>query len=172
MRSLAAALAALTLLAAPLARGEQGDRPGPARPPARAPAKAAGQWVFTTLFGWIWAPRGEQYTHYRPGEPPRSFVYFAPKGWQWIVAPWVWGNWWPFDHRPFSDPKGEWSGASLDGWQHRREPKPAASDAAADGDDSFDDDDPFGDDNRPFAFDQAEIDDGEGDGGGSMWFGL
>ena len=179
MRPLAAALAALTLLTPCLALGQQetartvpatSERSNGIPPPprGRVPFTAAGEWVFTTLLGWIWAPRGPQYTHYPRGKEPQTYVYLKPNGWQWIVAPWVWGNWWPYEHRPYAGTKSEWAGASLAGWQRRNVQKPAEG---ANGGDSFDDDNPFGDDDRPFAFDQDDNSSRDGDMNGAMWFG-
>ncbi|MHB8418048.1 MAG: hypothetical protein ACYDCL_08220 [Myxococcales bacterium] len=102
-----------------------------------------GRWVYTTLLGWLWAPRGRAYDDYPKGGQPHAFVYLPPNGWQWIVAPWAWGNWWPYRHRNTGAAGGDWQGASLDEWRHRNTPPPSSS---------FDDDDPFGDDDGAFSF--------------------
>jgi len=59
--------------------------------PAPAPA-SAGQWVYTSQYGWIWMPYGDAYT-YLPagGAAPDMYVYYPAFGWTWVTAPWVWG---------------------------------------------------------------------------------
>jgi hypothetical protein len=55
---------------------------------------AAGQWVYTTQYGWLWMPYGTQYTYEGTGSydaQPYSYVYYPTLGWSWLVAPWVWG---------------------------------------------------------------------------------
>jgi len=58
-----------------------------------AQATGAGQWVYTSEYGWIWMPYGEQYT-YEGGASdtsPYSYAYYPSYGWMWLAAPWVWG---------------------------------------------------------------------------------
>ncbi|HQR29455.1 MAG TPA: hypothetical protein PLL32_03530, partial [Anaeromyxobacteraceae bacterium] len=52
----------------------------------------AGQWVFTSQYGWVWMPYGTSFT-YLPasGATPNMFVYYPAVGWSWVIAPWVWG---------------------------------------------------------------------------------
>lgn len=70
--------------------------PAPAAPPEVAPqppAAPAGQWVYTSQYGWLWIPYDQQYT-FVPGNPrrfPDQYVYYPVYGWRWVVAPWVYG---------------------------------------------------------------------------------
>ena len=56
------------------------------------PATPAGQWVYTSQYGWVWMPYGTSYT-YLPsnGGTPNMYVYYPAVGWSWVIAPWVWG---------------------------------------------------------------------------------
>jgi hypothetical protein len=52
----------------------------------------AGQWVFTSQYGWVWMPHGNSFTFLPSnGAPPNMFVFYPAVGWSWVVAPWVWG---------------------------------------------------------------------------------
>ena len=52
----------------------------------------AGQWVFTSQYGWIWMPHGNAFTFLPSnGGTPNMFVYYPAVGWSWVIAPWVWG---------------------------------------------------------------------------------
>jgi hypothetical protein len=64
----------------------------PAPAPAPRPTAAAGQWVYTSQYGWVFMPYGDGYT-YLPagGSAPDMYVYYPAVGWTWVVAPWVWG---------------------------------------------------------------------------------
>jgi hypothetical protein len=68
----------------------------PAAPAEAAPqpaASPAGQWVYTSQYGWLWMPYGQPYT-YVPGDTqvfPDMYVYYPAYGWRWVVAPWVYG---------------------------------------------------------------------------------
>ncbi len=66
----------------------QGPQPG-----GGAPGQGAGQWVYTSEYGWIWMPYGNQYTY--EGSPsdayPYAYAYYPGSGWMWLAAPWVWG---------------------------------------------------------------------------------
>src|SRR5512135_1703456 len=44
----------------------------------------AGQWVYTSQYGWVWMPYGNSYT-YLPasGATPNMFVYWPAVGWSW-----------------------------------------------------------------------------------------
>jgi hypothetical protein len=77
----------------------------PQRPPSapaqaqQPPAPAAGQWVYTAQYGWVWMPYGEQYT-YEPDSSnayPYAYLYEPDIGWAWVVAPWIWG-WGPMPY--------------------------------------------------------------------------
>jgi hypothetical protein len=67
--------------------------PPPAEMAPQAAPAPAGQWVYTTQYGWLWIPYGQQYT-FVPGDPrvfPDQYVYYPVYGWRWVVAPWVYG---------------------------------------------------------------------------------
>jgi hypothetical protein len=70
--------------------------PQPAPP---VPAPAAGQWVYTGQYGWVWMPYGPGYTYDgAAGDPtPYSYVYYPRHGWTWLASPWVVG-WGPTPH--------------------------------------------------------------------------
>jgi hypothetical protein len=63
-----------------------------APPPAAPPA--AGQWVYTQQYGWVWMPYGQSYTYVPAEGNPFMFVYGPTLGWRWVTAPWV------FDYGP------------------------------------------------------------------------
>ncbi|HEX7478478.1 MAG TPA: hypothetical protein VF331_11770 [Polyangiales bacterium] len=73
----------------------------PTEPPAPPQGVPAGQWVFTSQYGWIWAPYDQQYTAVPTNGEPYMFVYYPVVGWRWMAAPWVfgwgprpyWGSW-------------------------------------------------------------------------------
>ena len=54
---------------------------------------ASGQWVYTTEYGWLWMPYGDQYTHEGVASDanPYTYAYYPSYGWMWLAAPWVWG---------------------------------------------------------------------------------
>jgi hypothetical protein len=55
-------------------------------------APPAGQWVFTSQYGWVWMPHGNSFTFLPAnGAAPNMFVFYPAVGWSWVVAPWVWG---------------------------------------------------------------------------------
>jgi hypothetical protein len=55
-------------------------------------AVPAGQWVFTSQYGWIWMPHGTSFTFVpTTGSTPNMFVFYPAVGWSWVIAPWVWG---------------------------------------------------------------------------------
>jgi len=51
----------------------------------------AGQWVYTSQYGWVWMPYGSGYTAVTAGDYPEMYLYAPAFGWRWVVAPWVWG---------------------------------------------------------------------------------
>ena len=61
----------------------------PVAPSAAAPW--AGQWVYTSQYGWVWMPYGSGYTVATAGDEPEMYLYAPAFGWRWVVAPWVWG---------------------------------------------------------------------------------
>jgi hypothetical protein len=53
-----------------------------------------GQWVFTSQYGWVFMPYGDQYVDRGEDasvEAPFAFVYGPGNGWEWVAAPWLWG---------------------------------------------------------------------------------
>jgi len=100
--SVAVAAAVTTALAAPVraeAPGPPGAPPAEPSPPAAVQESPTGQWVYTSQYGWVWMPYGDPYT-YVPSDgwgEPYEYVYAPAFGWEWVVAPWIWG-WgpWPF----------------------------------------------------------------------------
>ena len=83
------------------------ESPGPI-PEVTPPESAPGQWVYTTQYGWLWMPYGQNYVYFPVYGDPCMFVYYPVAGWTWIVAPWLWG-WGPV---PYFGP----SGGSRFGW--------------------------------------------------------
>lgn len=142
----------------------QDPPPPPARlpkPPEEAPgwvqragssAAPRGKWLYTTLLGWIWAPRGRPYVDYPAQGDPHTFVYLSTGNWQWIVAPWVWGNWWPYHHRAYQGSGQGWGSATLDRWRHRDTPaaRPRSDE---------EEDDLFAEDGDPFSVDDFQTSD-------------
>ncbi|MGZ6125196.1 MAG: hypothetical protein ACXWLR_09575 [Myxococcales bacterium] len=63
--------------------------------PAAAPRAAApsGQWVYTSQYGWVWMPYGQQYVDEGTygADTPYQYIYTARLGWAWCAAPWLWG---------------------------------------------------------------------------------
>ena len=47
---------------------------------------AGGQWVYTSQYGWIWMPYGNQYTYEGTAydASPYSYVYYPSYGWLWL----------------------------------------------------------------------------------------
>jgi uncharacterized membrane protein YgcG len=112
--SRAVALSASLLLALPGLAGAEDYAPQPVQPDGAAPTwvpppptevdvttgeqvavqstTPAGQWVYTSQYGWVWMPYGNSYT-YLPtsGSAPNMYVYYPAVGWSWVIAPWVWG---------------------------------------------------------------------------------
>jgi hypothetical protein len=98
----------------------------PAPTPATLGANPEGKWVFTTDYGWLWAPYGEAFTYYPAEGYPYTYVYEPSFGWTWLVAPWVYGAYWPWAHRPYTGPfrgrfgwyHGHWGWYHPWGWYH------------------------------------------------------
>ena len=95
--------------------------PAVAQPAAQPPpGLPAGQWVYTSQYGWIWMPYGTQYT-YEPSQAdagPYAYVYGPTIGWSWVAAPWVWG----WGAAPYFGVYGgvhyAWYGRAAYGWHH------------------------------------------------------
>jgi hypothetical protein len=70
-------------------------QPAPASPPPGRP----GQWVYTTQYGWVWMPYGQQYVDEGTygAASPYQYVYCVGVGWSWVAAPWLWG-WGPYPY--------------------------------------------------------------------------
>ena len=61
-----------------------------AAPPPPPPSSVAGEWVYTTQYGWVWMPYDQQYTHViEKSGVAYEFVYYPRFGWRWVLAPWV-----------------------------------------------------------------------------------
>jgi hypothetical protein len=69
------------------------DEVSSAPAPQAQASSAAGQWVYTNQYGWVWMPYGQQYVDEAAwGAPtPYQFVYSIGVGWRWVAAPWLWG---------------------------------------------------------------------------------
>jgi len=78
--------------------------------PASPPSTQTGQWVYTSQYGWVWMPYGQQYVDEGAygAASPYQYVYCGGVGWSWIAAPWLWG-WGPYPYF------GVW-GPSRFGW--------------------------------------------------------
>lgn len=95
--------------------------PAPPQPTSYPPAGLpAGQWLYTSQYGWIWMPYGTQYTYEPPQAEagPYAYVYGPSLGWTWVAAPWVWG----WGAAPYFGVYGgvhyPWYGRAVYGWQH------------------------------------------------------
>ena len=77
------------------------------QPAGPAQAGGGGQWVYTSEYGWIWMPYGNQYTYEGTANDayPYSYVYYPSYGWMWLAAPWVWG-WGPYPYFGLRGPMG------------------------------------------------------------------
>jgi len=67
--------------------------------PVSPPPNQAGQWVYTSQYGWVWMPYGQQYVDEGAygAASPYQYVYCVGAGWSWIAAPWLWG-WGPYPY--------------------------------------------------------------------------
>jgi hypothetical protein len=72
--------------------------PPPDTQTANAQASSNGQWVYTTQYGWIWAPYASNYTYVSPdGGLAYEYAYDPASGWGWLESPWVLGYGpWPY----------------------------------------------------------------------------
>ncbi len=114
MRNAFVVVLSLVLVASPLAARADDEMPQAVQPTSQAPtwvpppptevdaetgtevavqaSAPAGQWVFTSQYGWIWMPFGSGFTFVPvSGATPNMFVYYPVVGWTWVIAPWVWG---------------------------------------------------------------------------------
>ena len=73
-------------------QGSGGHDAYPAQPTPAAPSQA-GQWVYTSQYGWVWMPYGQQYVSEGAwgAATPYQYVYCVRLGWSWVAAPWLWG---------------------------------------------------------------------------------
>lgn len=61
-------------------------------PVAQAPVvqAPAGQWTYTSQYGWIFLPYDQAYTYVpADGSYPLVYAYSPVYGWHWLTAPWV-----------------------------------------------------------------------------------
>jgi len=124
-------LSPLATLADPTPQGVEPNEPAPTwipPPPTEVSvetgeevviqqATPAGQWVFTSQYGWVWMPHGTSFT-YLPvsGATPNMFVFYPAVGWSWVIAPWVWG-WGPMPWFGFAGWSGfPWWGSGFGTW--------------------------------------------------------
>ena len=89
---------------APPVQSQGQTQPEMQQPAPAAQATAGGQWVYTSEYGWVWMPYGNQYTYEGSANDayPYSYVYYPSYGWMWLAAPWVWG-WGAY---PYFGPRG------------------------------------------------------------------
>jgi len=64
-----------------------------AQVPAPASPVEDGQWVYTSQYGWVFMPYGDQYVAQGIGTDgnPYSYIYHPGYGWQWLASPWLLG---------------------------------------------------------------------------------
>jgi hypothetical protein len=67
--------------------------PQVADPPAAAEvAPPAGQWTYTSQYGWLWLPYDQSYTYvYAGSDVSYEYAYYPAYGWRWVASPWVFG---------------------------------------------------------------------------------
>lgn len=51
----------------------------------------AGQWVYTTQYGWVYMPYDDAYASVPVNGTPSMYVYTANVGWGWVASPWLMG---------------------------------------------------------------------------------
>ena len=94
MRYFSAAVAAVALFLHPIAATAQElqAQPTEAEPVAAPPETqaAAGQWIYTSQYGWVFAPYSDDYAN-ATGPEPVQYLYLPAIGWGWAVAPWILG---------------------------------------------------------------------------------
>lgn len=61
------------------------------QPVVTSPVVAGGQWVYTSQYGWIYMPYGDQYV-YSHAASPYAYAYYPAFGWRWVAAPWIIGS--------------------------------------------------------------------------------
>jgi hypothetical protein len=72
-------------LASPSPQATEQATVAPAAPPA-------GQWVYTTQYGWLWMPYEQDYTYVSAdSDVSYAYVYQPSFGWRWVLSPWVFG---------------------------------------------------------------------------------
>jgi hypothetical protein len=59
--------------------------------PATRATVPAGQWSYTSQYGWVFLPYADVYTDVPISGYPYMYVYGPSFGWDWVVAPWVLG---------------------------------------------------------------------------------
>jgi hypothetical protein len=59
--------------------------------PAKRAATPAGQWSYTSQYGWVFLPYADVYTAVPSSGYPSMYVYGPSFGWDWVAAPWVLG---------------------------------------------------------------------------------
>jgi hypothetical protein len=68
---------------------------GPSAPaqaaPDTTPTVPAGQWVYTTQYGWVFMPYGDAYSSVPTAGAPSMYVYTSSGGWGWVNSPWLVG---------------------------------------------------------------------------------
>jgi len=74
-------------------QGSDGDAYSAQSAPASPPPNQTGQWVYTSQYGWVWMPYGQQYVDEGTygAASPYQYVYCVGLGWSWVAAPWLWG---------------------------------------------------------------------------------
>jgi hypothetical protein len=103
--------------------------PPPPRAQTTAPAVAvatppAGQWTYTTQYGWVWMPYDAGYTSVVPDASLASMYVYGPAfGWRWVDAPWVLGlgvtpYWGAFGPHAFAWYAHPWFHRNIAGFGH------------------------------------------------------
>lgn len=84
-----------------------------APPPPAPQTEAAGQWVDTDAYGWIWVPNNTETVDVNA--QPYAYVYTPTYGWTWYVSPWGRGRYYagPWVHAHYGAPHvwygGRWA---------------------------------------------------------------
>jgi hypothetical protein len=103
----------------PQVQVEAPAEPATAAPDANAQV-AAGQWVYTSQYGWVWVPAGTESSALN--EQPYAYLYAPSYGWAWYASPWGWG---PAYYGPWASYFGPrfWGGHyhyGVGGWGYSR----------------------------------------------------